>query len=143
MTGGRDIQRFTATQLNASSQRVNMGRAVLISVKYGAAGVLIGLKSSERGSLPFLDDLMNLRVSRGITGSPGDHAAGVAPLMPAAICDLGNHCGVTAQHRHFGALLASVIMAAQQVANGTACTPLAVLQELNVHGDSLPSSSLS
>ncbi|GAA3897271.1 hypothetical protein GCM10022228_04990 [Halomonas cibimaris] len=87
MAWRRDIQSFAAAQLNASSQRVNMGCAVMISVQYGAAGVLIVLKSCERGSLPLLDDGLNLSVRGVVIGSPGDNTTRITPFVPAAICD--------------------------------------------------------
>jgi hypothetical protein len=141
MAGGRDVQRSPGGQLDAGGQGVDVGSAVVLAVQHGAGGVLIGIQPCKRRGLPLLDDLFDLLRRRLVVGCPGDDAGRIAPLVGAGVGHLGHHVRVTAQYRHLGAFLASMVMAAQQVANGTACAALPMSQKLYVHGASVPSSS--
>lgn len=136
-----DVQRFAAAQFNASGQRVNVRGTVIVTVQDGTAGVLIGVEAGKRGSLPLLDDLLDLLRGGLVVGCPGDDAGRITPLVGAGVGHLGDHVRVATQYRHFGAFLASMVVTAQQVAHGTACAALPVAQELYVHGASAPSSS--
>lgn len=118
-----------------------MRGTVVVTMQYGTAGVLVGGEAGKRRGLPFLDDLMNLRVGRGITGCPGNDATRIPPFMPARVGNVGDQARITAQYRHLRTYLTSMVMTAQQVANGTAGAALAVPQKLYVHGASVPESS--
>lgn len=141
MTRWGDIQRSARGQLHAGGQRVDVHRAVVVTVQHGTGGVLVGIEASERRRLPILDDLLDLFGGRLVIGCPCDDARRVAPLVGAGVSDLGDQERVAPQHRHFGADLSSVVVLLEQIPHGTAGAALAVGQKLYVHGASVPSSS--
>lgn len=119
-----------------------MRGTVVVTMQYGTAGVLVGGEAGKRRGLPFLDDLMNLRVGRGITGCPGNDATRIPPFMPARVGNVGDQARITAQYRHLGTALALVVARLEQIPHSTAGAALAVPQKLYVHGaSSVPESS--
>lgn len=136
-----DVERPPAGQLDAGGDRMDVRRPVVVAVQHRAGGVLVGLQAGKRRGLPLLEDLSDLVGGGLVLGRPRDDPAGVAPLVRAAVGDLGNHAGVAAQHRDLGSRLVFVVVAAQQVAHGAGGAALAVLQELDMHSTSSPWSS--
>ncbi|SDO41711.1 hypothetical protein SAMN04487951_12610 [Vreelandella arcis] len=61
--------------------------------------------------------------------------------MRSGVGYLGDHRGIAAQHHHLGAEFTVVVVLLEQVAHRAACLALSVLQELDVHDTSVPSSS--
>ena len=141
MPWGRNIERPPGGQFDAGGQGVDVGGAIIVTVQHGTSGVLIRLQASERRGLPLLEDLSDLVGGGLVLGRPSDDAARVAPLVWAAVRDLGDQVRITAQYRHLGTALALVVALLEQIAHRAARGPLPVAQELDVHGASVPSSS--
>lgn len=80
-----DVQRLARRQLNTGGQRVNMGRAVLLSVQNRACRVLVGIEAGKRGALKILHNLVNLLGGRVVLWRPGDNARRIAPLVRAGV----------------------------------------------------------
>lgn len=133
MTRRSDVQRPAAGQLNAGGNRVDVRHTVVVTVQDSAGGVLVGLQARERSRLPLLDDLSDLGGRGVILRCPGDDATGVAPLVGARVCDLGDHAGVAAQHRDLGTAFAVVVTLLEEIANGGDGAPLAMAQKFDMH----------
>lgn len=128
-----DVERLPAAQLDAGGQRVDVYPAIRFAVQHRAAGVLIGIEARERRRLPIVDDLVDLLRGRGVVRCPGDDAGRVAPLVRAGVGHLSDEMRVAAQHRDLLASLAVVVVAAQQVAHGTASAALPVSEKPDMH----------
>lgn len=121
-----DIQRLAGGQLDAGRQRVDVRGAVVVTVQYGTAGVLVGGEAGKRRGLPLLDDLLDLLRGGLVFGRPRDDAGRIAPLVGAGVGDLGDQVRITAQHRHLGTARALVVALLEQIPHGTAGAALAV-----------------
>lgn len=82
-----NVQGLAGAQLDARGERVNVSSAIIVAVQNSATAVLIGIKPRECRIFPVFDDLHDLFRGRLVARRPGNDAAGVTPLMPAAICD--------------------------------------------------------
>ncbi len=131
--GWGDVECPPASQLNSRGDGVNMRGAVVVTVQHGAGGVLIGSKSGERGALPLFYNGIYLVRSGVVARCPGDHPAGVAPLVGRGIRHLGDQVGITTQHGDLGSHLARVVMLLEEITHRAGGAPLAMLQELDMH----------
>jgi len=136
-----DVQRPPGGQLDASGERVDVRSAVVVTMQYGTAGILVGVEAGERSGLPLLENLSDLVGSRLVLGRPRDDAARIAPLVRTRVRHQGDQVRVAPQHRHLGTSLALVVALLKQITYRATCRALAMAQELDVHSTSLPWSS--
>lgn len=131
--GWGNIQRPPGRQLDARGDGVDMRRAGVVTVQHGAGGVLIGSKPGECGTFPLRDNGIYIGEGGIVIRRPGDHPAGVAPLVRAAVGDLGNQVRVTAQYGDLGATFTVVVTLLEEIAHRAGSTPLAMAQKLDMH----------
>jgi len=131
--GRRNVECLSRGQLDTRGDGVDVRRASGVAVKDSAGGVLVGLQASKRRSLPVLDDRLDLVVARFVVRRPRDDPTGVAPLMRAAVGDLGDQERIAAQYGGLGAAFAVVVTLLEEIANGGGGAPLAMAQKFDMH----------
>lgn len=142
MARGGDVQCLATGQLYPGGQRMDVRRAVCLSVQHSTCRVLVTVEASKGHALEVVDHLLDLLGGWVVLRCPRDDTGCIPPLVRAAVGHLGHQMRVATHYRDFFAALAVVVFLSQQVTNSTASAALAVSEKLDMHGyTSVPASA--